>query len=60
MFPAPNARITAMQQGVAVDHPLLCGLQERYRNPRHPGLVDPLLALAAVELRQDDTASWQR
>ena len=35
-------------------------LQERYKNPKHPGLVDPLLALAAVELRQDDTASWLR
>ena len=35
-------------------------LQARYKDSLHPALVDPLLALAAVELRQSDTASWQR
>ena len=35
-------------------------LQARYQSAHHPGLVDPLLALAAIELRQSDTASWQR
>lgn len=35
-------------------------LQARYQSAHHPGLVDPLLALAAIELRQTDTASWQR
>ncbi|DBB11019.1 TPA: hypothetical protein ACH3X3_006500, partial [Trebouxia sp. C0006] len=32
----------------------------KYKDALHPALVDPLLALAAVELKQSDTASWQR
>lgn len=35
-------------------------LQARYKSAHHPGLVDPMLALAAIELKQRDTASWQR
>ncbi len=35
-------------------------LQAKYQDPLHPALVDPLLALADVELKQSDTASWQR
>ena len=43
---------------VLYDH--LIVLQAKYKDSLHPALVDPLLALAAVELRQSDTASWQR
>ncbi|KAL0027705.1 hypothetical protein WJX79_010517 [Trebouxia sp. C0005] len=32
----------------------------KYKDSLHPALVEPLLALASVELRQSDTASWQR
>lgn len=35
-------------------------VQARYQSAHHPGLVVPMLALAAIELRQNDTASWQR
>ena len=35
-------------------------MQARHKNGQHVALVDPLLALAAIELRQSDIASWQR
>ena len=41
-------------------HDPLIVLQAKYKDALHPALVDPLMALAAVELRQSDTASWQR